>query len=217
MDPGNRNHKRDHGHDVHHHGSGHRTHRFHPSQLDRLTSVERHAGLPPVSALHAAGVIGGMILIDLGCGPGFFAVPAAGTVGSAGHVYAVDVQAGMVEHLRYEIDRNQIRDISVLISGESLVTLPDGTADLVFIAFVLHEVDDPVALLGEVRRLVKRDGVIAVIEFHKRDDQVEGPPMAHRVSLDEVTDLAITAGLQVSSTSDLSGRHYLAKLSRGIG
>jgi 2-polyprenyl-3-methyl-5-hydroxy-6-metoxy-1,4-benzoquinol methylase len=65
------NHNRDHGHHAHDHGSAHRTHRFHPSQLDRLTSAERHAELPPLASLSAAGVVGGMTVIDLGCGPGF--------------------------------------------------------------------------------------------------------------------------------------------------
>ncbi|MCX5985813.1 MAG: class I SAM-dependent methyltransferase, partial [Chloroflexi bacterium] len=157
------------------HGSAHRTHRFHPSQLDRLTSAERHAELPPLASLSAAGVVGGMTVIDLGCGPGFFAIPAAGIVGPRGHVYGVDVQAGMIEHLRTEIDRRQIPNISVLLSTESRVALPDETADIVFIAVVLHEVEDPVAFLGEAGRLVKRDGTIAIIEFHKRDDLVDGP------------------------------------------
>ncbi len=75
MDPRDHNDNRDHGHEAHDHGPGHRTHRFHPSQLDRLTSAERHAELPPVSALNAAGVIGGMTVVDLGCGLGFFAIP----------------------------------------------------------------------------------------------------------------------------------------------
>ena len=215
MDPRDHNHNRDHGHEAHDHGPGHRMHRFHPSQLDRLTSAGRPAGLPPVSALNAAGVIGGMTVVDLGCGLGFFAIPAAGIVGSTGYVYAVDVQAGMVEHLGSEIDRRQIANISVLLSGESRVALPDGTVDLVFIAVVLHEVEDPVAFLGEAGRLVKRDGTIVVIEFHKRDDRVDGPPTVHRVSVDEVTELATEAGLTGRSTSDLTDRLHLAKLSHG--
>lgn len=217
MDPRDHNHNRDHGHDAHDHGVGHRTHRFHLSQLDRLTSPERHAELPPLSALDAAGVIGGMTVVDLGCGPGFFAIPAAGIVGLTGHVYAVDVQSGMVEHLGSEIDRRQIANISVLLSSESHVALPDGKADLVFIAVVLHKVEDPVAFLREAGRLVKRDGTIAIIEFHKRDELVNGPPMVHRVSVDEVTELATRARLTVISTGDLTDRLYLAKLSHGFG
>ncbi len=216
MDPRDHNHNRDHGHHAHDHGSAHRTHRFHPSQLDRLTSAERHAELPPLASLSAAGVVGGMTVIDLGCGPGFFAIPAAGIVGPGGHVYGVDVQAGMIEHLRTEIDRRQIPNISVLLSTESRVDLPDETADIVFIAVVLHEVDDPVAFLSEAGRLVKRDGAIAIIEFHKRDDLVDGPPMAHRVSVGELTDLATLAGMKVGSTTDLTDRIYLTKLTRGI-
>ena len=121
----------------------------------------------------------------------------------------------MVEHLGSEIDRRQIANISVLLSGESRVALPDGTVDLVFIAVVLHEVEDPVAFLGEAGRLVKRDGTIVVIEFHKRDDRVDGPPTVHRVSVDEVTELATEAGLTGRSTSDLTDRLHLAKLSHG--
>jgi ubiquinone/menaquinone biosynthesis C-methylase UbiE len=129
----------------------------------------------------------------------------------------VHVQAGMIEHLRGEIDRRQIPNVSVLLSTESRVALPDETADIVFIAMVLHEVDDPVAFLGEAGRLVKRDGAIAIIEFHKRDDLVDGPPMAHRVSVGELSGLATLAGLKVGLTTDLTDRFYLTKLTRDIG
>ena len=40
--------------------------------------------------------------------------------------------------------------------------------------------------------------------------------MVHRVSVGELTDLATLAGLKVGSTTDLTDRFYLTKLTRDI-
>ena len=54
----------------------------------------------PYKLLKAAGLEEGQKVIEVGCGPGFFTIPAARIVGDEGHVYAVEVplveQAGRV-------------------------------------------------------------------------------------------------------------------------
>ncbi|MDG6957930.1 MAG: methyltransferase domain-containing protein, partial [Nitrososphaerota archaeon] len=53
----------------------------------------------PPKRLLSKYVSSGSSVADLGCGPGYFTIPMAELTGPGGKVYAVDFDAGAVEHL----------------------------------------------------------------------------------------------------------------------
>lgn len=65
-----------------------------------LMSKERRERQNPEKIIKSVGVTRGMVVADLGCGPGFFTIPLALAVGKSGMVYAVDSDAGMLSYLR---------------------------------------------------------------------------------------------------------------------
>ena len=144
---------------------GHRTHHFDPARVDRLLSEERQRMLPAESMLRAAGVAAGQVVVDLGAGPGFFTLPAARLVGTGGHVYAVDVAPRMLDVCRRRAEEAGLTGIETVHSAEARVPLPGEAADRVLIAFVLHEADDPAALLREAARLLRPGGEIVIAEW----------------------------------------------------
>lgn len=76
----------------------------------------------------------------------------------------------------------------------------DQSFDVVFMACVFHEVDDQVQTLSEARRLaVKR---IAILEYPYRE-QPFGPPMHHRLTVEQVKDFALQAGLKTVHVAEL--------------
>ncbi len=192
-------------------GHRHRTHRFDPANVARLLGDERRALLPPLETLRAAGLGPGQTVVDLGCGPGYFTIPAAELVGEQGRVYGVDVQPEMVDACRRRAAEAGATRVEVVRSDESRVPLPDAIADRVLLAFVLHEADDQQALLGEVRRLLKPDGEVACIEWRKQEGP-PGPPREHRLSEEEAAALADAAGLRVIGRHALNDYHYLLRL-----
>lgn len=192
---------------------GHRTHHFDPSRAERLVSEERQQMLPAEQILTGAGVAPGHVVVDLGAGPGFFTLPAARIVGPKGRVYAVDVQPQLLEMCRKRAAEAGISGIETVHSEESHVPLPDGVADRVFIAFVLHESDDPAAFLREARRLLRSGGEVAVVDWHKKEG-TPGPPLEHRVGEDEIEGLAAQVGLRPVPADHRSENYYLARLSR---
>ena len=46
----------------------------------------------------------GMIVLDVGCGPGFFSIDMAQMVGNSGRVIASDLQEGMLQKVRNKIE-----------------------------------------------------------------------------------------------------------------
>jgi ubiquinone/menaquinone biosynthesis C-methylase UbiE len=58
----------------------------------------------PYKALDIAGLEAGQQVLEVGCGPGFFTVPAARMVGETGSVLALDVNPLAVERVQRRIE-----------------------------------------------------------------------------------------------------------------
>src|ERR687885_2285006 len=104
-----------HGH--HATASGHRGHKSDAEGIAILLTDERRAKLPPEATLRAAGVASGQTVVDVGCGPGYFTLPAAELVGPRGKVYGVDVQPEMVEACRQRAAEAGARQMEVIPSN----------------------------------------------------------------------------------------------------
>ncbi len=160
------------------------------------------------------GVARDQTVVDLGCGPGYFTVPAATLVGPRGKVYGVDVHPEMLEACRSRVAAAGAR-VELVHSTETHIPLPDGIADLVLVAVVLHETGDPAALLREARRLLKPGGEVALIEFRQQNEPT-GPPTERphppRLAEAEIVVAAGDAGLRVRAQRALGDHHLLFHL-----
>jgi ubiquinone/menaquinone biosynthesis C-methylase UbiE len=201
------------GHAGHgdHAGAGQRRDKFNPANVERLLGEERRAWNPPEATLRAAGVAPDQTVVDLGCGPGYYTLPAAELVGPRGTVYGVDVQPEMVAACRERAAAAGARGVEVVRSSETHVPLPDGVADLVLASLVLHEATDRAAFLREARRLLKPGGEVALIEFRQQDGP-PGPPRAVRLSEADVAAAAGAAGLRVRERRALNDHQLLFHL-----
>lgn len=101
-------------------------------------------------------------VLDFGCGPGFFTREFAKRVGDTGSVYAVDLQEEMLKIVRDKMDseglisrvtKHQCRPDSIGLPREL-----NGTFDVAFAIFVVHEVPDPEKLFSEIATLLKPGG-----------------------------------------------------------
>ena len=103
-------------------------------------------------------------------GTGLFTRLFAEKVGATGKVYAVDIAPRFLSHIAAESrKRGQSQVVTVLSSQES-TNLPAESVDLVFLCDVYHHLENPAKVLASIRRALKRDGSLVVIDF----DRVEG-------------------------------------------
>jgi ubiquinone/menaquinone biosynthesis C-methylase UbiE len=184
-------------------------HKFSPDNASRLERPERYALIPPETTLRALGLRQGMTIVDLGTGTGFFMRPASAIVGPEGRVYAADMSSDMLSHLR----RGGVPDnVEVIQTEEYKIPLPDATADMSFLAFVLHETPDIVRFLKEIERVTRPSGVIAVVEWKKQTEE-QGPPEEER--LDRLSLLELLKDHPVTfRTGDLNASHYFVLIHR---
>ncbi len=94
-------------------------HKFDPARLARLMSDERRRELPPDRILLRAGLGAGQTLVDIGCGPGFFVLPAARIVGPRGRVIGLDTSPVMVAELRKNARAAGLANVRVARIAES--------------------------------------------------------------------------------------------------
>jgi len=116
----------------------------------------------PYRFLEAAGLKPGQKVLEVGCGPGFFTIPAARIVGHEGFVYAVDVHPRAIERVEEKARREGIANVQAAVANASDTGLPDRSIDLAFLfglAYVAGGLED---VVSEMHRILKPEGVLAL-------------------------------------------------------
>jgi ubiquinone/menaquinone biosynthesis C-methylase UbiE len=117
----------------------------------------------PHQWLAASGIVAGKKVLEVGCGPGFFTLPAAEIVGQTGHLYALDNNPVAVDYVERKVVECGARNVSVLLGDAAETGLVSGSIDTVFFYGVIHDVwDQLAAVIAEARRVLKEDGTLSV-------------------------------------------------------
>jgi ubiquinone/menaquinone biosynthesis C-methylase UbiE len=110
----------------------------------------------------------GMVVLDMGCGPGYFTLEIAKLVGESGKVIAADLQPEMLEIMNRKIRKNGL-DMRV----EPHLCQSDSTnikkrVDFILTFWMVHEVPDQKKFFDELRSLLNPGGMILIAEpkFH---------------------------------------------------
>lgn len=152
----------------------------------------------------------GQVVAHLGCGPGFYLVPAAHLVGREGQVIGVDIRSDMLAEAQARCTRagvgERLRTVRSNLENDQGSTLAEHSVDWVLIANVLHQAD-PGRLLPEARRIVKRSGTVVVLEWNTTATPL-GPPNSRRVPKSVVLGVAERAGLRLVREIVPSPYHY---------
>jgi ubiquinone/menaquinone biosynthesis C-methylase UbiE len=116
----------------------------------------------PYSKLTLARLKRGQQILEVGCGPGFFTIPAAKIIGETGYVHALDVNPAAVEHTRRKIERERLTNVEVKYAAASETGLPDESVDVAFLFAVIHSFKNVNKVLMEMNRVLKTNGILSV-------------------------------------------------------
>ena len=176
----------------------------------RLHGEMRRNLIPPEAVLESMNIAAGDIVLDIGAGTGYFAIPAARFVGENGRVIASDISVASLAELKMQLPpSNSV--VQVLECDIGGVDLPDASVDKILMAFVLHEIADKPSYLREVKRLLKPGGELTIVEWDAVDSPM-GPPLSDRIDHPSVLSLAERAGLRQVRYSKPNDYHYLCAL-----
>lgn len=140
----------------------------------------------------------GMTVCDMGCGNGFYAIPIAKLLGPKGRVLAVDIQPEMLFLLRERMELESVDNITPILGSVDDPYLPEGTVDLAILVDVYHEFGFPEEMLAALRKSLKPDGRIVLVEFRAEDDDVPIKP-EHKMTKKQVNRELIANGFKLDS------------------
>jgi SAM-dependent methyltransferase len=106
--------------------------------------------------------LAGGTVLDLCCGTGASAIPAARAVGPAGRVIGVDLAAPMLEQARAKAAREGLANVEFRRADATRTGFPDGCFDAVVCVFGVFFAPDMTAFTAEMWRLVGPGGVLAI-------------------------------------------------------
>ncbi|MFO7172929.1 MAG: methyltransferase domain-containing protein [Bacillota bacterium] len=183
-------------------------HRFDPAKMERLLAPDRRQWLDPLRILGLLDLRVGMTLLDVGCGPGYFALEAARMVAPAGKVYGVDVSEEMVARLRERAAAAGVENlVPVLAEEEDEYPVPSASCDAALLVDVYHEVDPASGFLGEIRRILKPGAHVLVVDW-KPEPTPLGPPLPERIAPDDVVEEMTWSGYEFLGPREVGPYHY---------
>jgi SAM-dependent methyltransferase len=146
-------------------------------------------------------------VLELGCGYGTFTIPAAQrTVAS---VHALDVDPDMVAATAARAAAAGLHNVTVeqrdfMRLGSGRAT---GSVGFVMLFNILH-LEDPLGLLAEVYRVLRRGGSAGVIHWRADIDTPRGPPQAMRPAAQQYQGWAAAAGFRYTWIPALPGAQW---------
>ena len=172
------------------------THKFDVSNKNKLDNEWRREHLPATTTLERLGLTQEDTVADIGCGIGYFSIPAAEIVGKRSKVFALDTAEEMLDEVEKRTAHVSVDNIVTIRTGEYDLILPDETVTFALLVNVLHEIEDKTRFLREIHRVLKPGGRLAVIEWDKRPMEM-GPSMDHRIAREDAIREVKTCGFEL--------------------
>jgi len=117
----------------------------------------------PYKMLKNAGVEEGKKVLEIGCGTGYFTIPAAQIVGENGRVYALDIHPLSIEKVRDKIKKFGVGNVIPVLSPAHDTGIEDECVDVAFLFGVVHKIDEYFyEVMEEMRRVIKKGGILSI-------------------------------------------------------
>ena len=114
-------------------------------------------------------------VLDVGCGTGLF---SEAFVKENLKVTGIDIDPGMIETANSHVPKAAFQE-----GTAEYIPFPDDSFDLVFLAHVLHESDDPLLVLSESNRVSRN--AVCILEWPYQQE-AQGPPLEHRLPIETI-------------------------------
>ena len=162
---------------VEHEPSANKKHRH------RGKSSEKHLNIDAI--LKELNIRSGQTIIDAGCGNGYMSKEFSKLLNNTGKVYALDPDKTAIEILKEETKKTNVETIVGDITKRTQIE--DASVDLIYLSTVFHgfSKDEIDGFQKEVKRLLKPNAVLAIVEI-KKEETPFGPPLDIKFSPDEL-------------------------------
>jgi len=108
------------------------------------------------------------VIADIGAGSGYHTFKMA-PLASKGKVFAVDIQPEMLFAITSNKKYKALKNIELILGNEQTTNLPENTFDKILMVDVYHEFNYPKEMLQSIKKALKKDGQLFLIEYRLED------------------------------------------------
>jgi ubiquinone/menaquinone biosynthesis C-methylase UbiE len=144
---------------------------------------------------------------DFACGYGTFTIPAAQRI--QGAMYAIDIDPEMIRIVNEKLQKLKLTNVKTIIRDllKDGSGLHDDSVDYVMLFNILH-LEDPLTLLREVFRVLRRGGRVGIIHWLRDPNTPRGPPLEMRPTVEQCVNWCVQAGFAVGSNTSVDLKLY---------
>lgn len=174
-----------------------------------LERPEREAEERPGRVIHEMQLENGDVVVDMGCGTGYYARRIAPHVAPDGKVIGVDIQPEMLELMMQYCEEEGVTNVEPRLGTTTDPKLEPESADWIIMVDVYHEFQQPEPMLEEIRQALKDDGKVALLEYRLEGDSAAHIKPDHRMSIPQVLKEWNAGGFELINLIEyLPSQHY---------
>ncbi|MGD8400376.1 MAG: methyltransferase domain-containing protein [Bacillota bacterium] len=167
----------------------------------RAVMLNQRAGNKADIVLQSLKIREGEVIADIGCGGGFFSFEFLNKVGEGGKVFAVDIDEQMLQYINQKAGKEGRRNLITVLAEEGALFLPESSCDLFFLRNVFHHLPEPGKYFRQLKKSLKPEGRIAVIDYQNKKGCGFIHLFGHRLVLEEeICNIMIEAGFRLIET-----------------
>ena len=163
----------------------------------------------PDRALALIGIASGATVADVGAGTGYITSRVSAMVGPAGRVFATEIQPKMLGLIRERVRNEHLVNVEVVAGAIGDARLPPAAVDVALLIDVYHELQQPQAMIQSIRRSLKAEGRLVVIEYRLEDPRLPIAP-THRMSVAALRSEIEPEGFRLDSLIEELPRQHIA-------
>ena len=150
-----------------------------------LGAVDRDARQKPKELVAAMGLKPGMAVADVGTGVGYMLPFLSEAVGTGGKVTAQDIFPDFLDKARQHASAEKLTNVQFVLGGIDDPKLPANSLDAILLLDVYHHIDYPEKVLANLRKALKPDGHLVIVEYHKNEKAMPNRRALEHIRLGE--------------------------------
>lgn len=175
---------------------------------DWLERQEREQEESIALALENLPITSKSVVADLGAGSGYYTFRIAPKV-PEGKVFAVEIQDEAILYLQNQSKELGFDNVITVKGVENSPNLPENSIDLLIMVDVYHELEYPQEMLTEIRKSLKPDGKVLLIEYRGEDPEVAIKPL-HKMTVKQVEKELTASGFKLAQNGQFMNiQHFL--------
>jgi ubiquinone/menaquinone biosynthesis C-methylase UbiE/rubredoxin len=145
-------------------------------------------------------------VLDFGAGAGYWAIPMAQAVGTAGHVYVTDAKAENLSIIKTKAQNMNLDNLSYFVAPYHGKEMPIQTkVDLILCSNIFSMIKDPADVLKQAKKLSKDGTRLVVIDWN--DKTPIGPQKEDRMNTENIIAMAGKLGFEFKKLLSAGDHH----------